>query len=142
MPFSALKRLGTSLLSRPTTPSASTPSTPPISSTPPPPAAVTEQTLFPVVTKEEDGEDCDHDCDACPGYGRAFEKIGVDTDDKMFGNVKGYATHVIVATGETDWIRDVEDIKGSFMKAVAKKIDMVENGVGYTSSSSGTNFTC
>ena len=115
MPFSTLKRLGTSLL-RPAAP-----------------ATVNEETLFPVVSKEEDGDDCDHDCDACPGYGRTFDKMGVDADDKLFGNITGYATHAVVATGETDWIRDVEEIKGSFMEALAKKYELVTNGVNSAS---------
>jgi len=118
MPFAALKRLGSSLL----TPRSQSPS------------ATTKETLFPPIPAD-DG-DCNHDCDACPiadaasgsGYGRAFDKIGIDTSDELWGQVKAYATHVIVATGKTDWIRDVEEIEGSVMAALAAKKTVVENG--------------
>ncbi|KAL7273804.1 hypothetical protein RUND412_003312 [Rhizina undulata] len=88
----------------------------------------TPETLFPVVSKETDGEECLHDCEGCPGYGRAFDKIGIEEEEKLWGGVKKYSTHVIVATGETDWIRDVEEIKGSVMQALAGESDKIENG--------------
>lgn len=106
---------------------------------------VTKDTLFPLVTCEHDGEkddDCNHDCAACPsagdgtsGYGRAFDKIGVDNSSELYGGVKKYSRHVIVATGETDWIRDVEDIKGSVMQALKKTVDkgLVDNRDGVCS---------
>jgi hypothetical protein len=123
MSFAALKRLGSNILSPLTTPRSGTPAN-----------SVTPETLFPVVNKEEDGENCNHDCAACPvagsGYGKAFDKIGVETEDKLWGGIKGYSTHVIVATGETDWIRDVEEIKGSVMEALWKGVEKVESGVG------------
>ncbi|KAL0633950.1 hypothetical protein Q9L58_007133 [Maublancomyces gigas] len=94
---------------------------------------VTKETLFPLVTCEHDGDDdddCDHDCAACPsagdgtsGYGKAFDKVGVDNDSELYGGVKKYSRHVIVATGETDWVRDVEDIKGSVMEALGKTVN-------------------
>ncbi|CCX34872.1 Sucrase/ferredoxin-like-domain-containing protein [Pyronema domesticum] len=122
MSFAALKRLGSNILSPLTTPRSGTPVN-----------SVTPETLFPVVDKDEDGENCNHDCEACPvvggsGYGKAFDKIGVETKDKLWGGIKGYATHVIVATGETDWIRDVEEIKGSVMEALWKGVEKVERG--------------
>jgi len=93
----------------------------------------TKETLFPTVSKEVDGEDCDHDCDHCPGYGRAFDKIGVETEGELWGGIKGFANHIIVATGETDWIRDVEDISGSVMRELKKNSEMLEQGVSLTS---------
>lgn len=103
---------------------------------------VTKDTLFPLVTCEHEDkkdDDCDHDCAACPstgdgtsGYGRAFDKIGVDFDSEVYGEVKKFSRHVIVATGETDWIRDVEDIKGSVMEALGKMVNkgLVDNKDG------------
>lgn len=117
MPLDTLRRFGTTLL------------TPRRSSSSSPDAATTKETLFPVVTKEDDGDDCDRDCDACPGYPRSFEKIGIDTDDKLWGSIKKYSTHVIVATGETDWIRDVDQIDGSVMQKLSKLSGSVQNGV-------------
>ncbi|KAK4103208.1 hypothetical protein N658DRAFT_422101 [Parathielavia hyrcaniae] len=73
--------------------------------------------LFPVVDKAIDGEDCDDDCDSCSvQYPRSFK---IDEDDDLYGFVKGWSTHVLVATGKTDWVRDIEDEKGSVMQAIA-----------------------
>ncbi|KAI5777464.1 Sucrase/ferredoxin-like-domain-containing protein [Geopyxis carbonaria] len=111
MPFAALLRHVT----------GSSPSTP-IEKT-------TSQTLFHTVTKDE-ADDCDRDCVSCPesGYGRAFDKIGIDTSEVVWGAVKAYSTHVIVATGETDWARDVEEIKGSVMERLSQEKSLITNG--------------
>ncbi|ROV91078.1 hypothetical protein VMCG_09592 [Cytospora schulzeri] len=74
--------------------------------------------LFPKVDPEVDGEDCLRDCEACPThYPRNFK---IDEDDDLYGQVKGWSTHVLVATGKTDWVRDVADEKGSVMQAIEK----------------------
>ncbi|KAI1116453.1 Sucrase/ferredoxin-like-domain-containing protein [Nemania sp. NC0429] len=71
--------------------------------------------LFPATDPAVDGEDCTHDCESCHvSYPRGFK---VETDDLLYGHVKGWSTHVIVATGKSDWVRDVEDEKGSVMEA-------------------------
>lgn len=84
--------------------------------------------LFPKVDPEVDGEDCDHDCDSCHiNYPRGFK---VDEEDQLYGYVKGWSTHVLVATGKSDWVRDVADEKGSVMEAIEKKADVKpSNGV-------------
>jgi hypothetical protein len=86
------------------------------------------EALFPKVDKAIDGEDCDHDCESCHvKYPRGFK---IDEDDKLYGYVKGWSTHVVVATGKTDWVRDVADEKGSVMEAIDKKADVKpSNGV-------------
>ncbi|KAI0469009.1 Sucrase/ferredoxin-like-domain-containing protein [Xylaria cf. heliscus] len=62
-----------------------------------------------------DGADCTHDCESCHvSYPRGFK---VETSDLLYGHVKGWSTHVIVATGKSDWVRDVENEKGSVMEA-------------------------
>ncbi|KAL2176170.1 Sucrase/ferredoxin-like-domain-containing protein [Thermothelomyces heterothallicus CBS 202.75] len=73
--------------------------------------------LFPKVNKAVDGEDCDRDCESCSvQYPRGFK---IDESDDLYGFVKGWSTHVLVATGKTDWVRDVADEKGSVMQAIA-----------------------
>jgi hypothetical protein len=47
----------------------------------------------------------------------------------LYGHVKGWATHLLVATGKTDWVRDIADEKGSVMEAVAKAKVQPANGV-------------
>jgi hypothetical protein len=84
--------------------------------------------LFPKVDPAIDGDDCDHDCESCHvSLPRGFK---IDEDDKLYGYVKGWSTHVLVATGKTDWVRDVADEKGSVMEAIEKKADKKpSNGV-------------
>jgi len=80
--------------------------------------AATADTLFPRTTAAADGPECEHDCDACTvHYPRGFK---IEEDDVLYGHVKGFATHAIVATGKSDWVRDVEDEKGSVMQAVGR----------------------
>lgn len=81
--------------------------------------------LFTKTDPTADGEECLHDCDSCSiKYPRSFK---IDEDDKLYGGVKGWSTHLIVATGKTDWVRDVTDEKGSVMEAVGKA-DAPDNG--------------
>ncbi|KAF3481411.1 sucrase/ferredoxin domain-containing protein [Arthroderma uncinatum] len=77
-----------------------------------------EDVLFPKVRPELDGDDCNRDCASCTI--RYPAKFVVDLEDKVYGNVGGWATHVLIATGKTDWVRDVADEKGSVMEAVEK----------------------
>jgi hypothetical protein len=86
-----------------------------------------EGTLFPRVDPAVDGEDCDHDCQSCSVKYPA--KWSIDEDEKLYGMVKGWSTHLIVATGKTDWVRDVADEKGSVMEAVGKCKIQPANGV-------------
>lgn len=84
--------------------------------------------LFPKVDPVVDGEDCDHDCNSCVvKYPKGFK---IEEDDELYGHVKGWSTHILVATGKTDWVRDVADEKGSLMEAIEKKADVkISNGV-------------
>ncbi|KAH8666690.1 Sucrase/ferredoxin-like-domain-containing protein [Xylariales sp. PMI_506] len=81
--------------------------------------------LFSVTTPEVDGDDCSHDCESCHvSYPRGFK---IDESDVLYGHVKGWSTHVLVATGKSDWVRDVEDEKGSVMQAFGRA-DKPSNG--------------
>lgn len=74
--------------------------------------------LFPKTNPAVDGEECLRDCETCTiKYPR---KWSVDEDENMYGHIKGWSTHLIVATGKSDWVRDVADEKGSIMEAVDK----------------------
>ncbi|KAM3416714.1 Actin patches distal protein 1 [Cercospora zeina] len=88
--------------------------------------AKTTDALFPRTTPATDGDECLHDCSSCSiAYPRKF---AIDEEDKLYGHINGFARHLIVATGETDWVRSVEDVKGSVMEAVGEHINMVEGG--------------
>lgn len=92
----------------------------PIPGTPAENTPITE--IFPKVDPAVDGDDCDHDCDSCHvSLPRNFK---IDEDDQLYGHVKGWSTHILVATGKTDWVRDVADEKGSVMEAIEKKADV------------------
>ncbi|KAI5788854.1 Sucrase/ferredoxin-like-domain-containing protein [Peziza echinospora] len=83
-----------------------------------PAVKVTRETLFPSVDPEVDGEECKRDCEGCPvEYPKNWD---IDEDSEMWGNVGKYEVHAIVATGKTDWKRDVEDESGSVMQALGK----------------------
>ncbi|PSR84305.1 Sucrase/ferredoxin-like-domain-containing protein [Coniella lustricola] len=81
--------------------------------------------LFPKVTPAVDGDDCLHDCASCSiSYPKGFK---IDESDELYGHVKGWATHILVATGKSDWVRDVADEKGSVMQAI-EAADKPTNG--------------
>ncbi|TKA34113.1 hypothetical protein B0A50_00093 [Salinomyces thailandicus] len=82
--------------------------------------------LFPPTDPNIDGDACLHDCATCSiHYPRKFR---IDEDDALYGQIKGWSRHVLVATGKTDWVRDVEDEKGSVMEALGKHASAVEGG--------------
>lgn len=91
-------------------------------------AQKTEQ-LFPTTDPTVDGDDCLHDCASCSiNYPRKFD---IDETEELFGHVQGWNTHLIVATGKTDWVRDVTDEKGSIMEAVGQRGATPSNGVSW-----------
>ena len=77
-----------------------------------------ETALFPKPDPKVDGEDCLQDCSTCTV--QYPKKFSIDEDDKLYGHVNGWDSHLIVGTGKTDWVRDVTDEKGSVMQAVGK----------------------
>ena len=89
-----------------------------------------EGQLFPQVDPSIDGQDCDHDCATCEIH--LPKSFKIDETEKLYGHVKEWATHMLVATGKTDWVRDVEDEKGSLMEAVGKCNLEPSNGVSMT----------
>jgi len=82
--------------------------------------------LFPVTDPAVDGEDCLHDCATCTVH--YPNKFSIDEEDELYGFVKGWDTHMVVATGKTDWVRDVTEEKGTVMEAVGKVGFEFENG--------------
>ncbi|KAH0536780.1 hypothetical protein FGG08_006383 [Glutinoglossum americanum] len=84
------------------------------------------RSLFPVVDPAVDGEDCDRDCATCTI--RYPSKFSVNEDDELYGHVKGWSVHLLVATGKNDWVRDVADERGSIMEALKKSSVKPKNG--------------
>ncbi|KAK4081057.1 uncharacterized protein Triagg1_2589 [Trichoderma aggressivum f. europaeum] len=83
------------------------------------------EALFARTEAEVDGDECLRDCESCAvKYPRGFK---VDEEDVLYGQVKGWSTHVLVGTGKTDWVRDVADERGSVMEAI-QRVGGVTNG--------------
>ncbi|KKF92734.1 Actin patches distal protein 1 [Ceratocystis platani] len=77
----------------------------------------TWSTLFPTTSPDADGDDCLQDCESCSiKYPKSFS---IEKTDKLYGHIKAFSTHVLVATGKADWVRDVADEKGSIMQAIS-----------------------
>lgn len=83
--------------------------------------------LFKKVDPAVDGDECLHDCATCTIKYPA--KFDVEQSDELYGLVKGWATHLLVATGKSDWVRDVADEPGSLMEAIEKSGLEPRNGV-------------
>ena len=86
-----------------------------------------EGKLFPKVDPLVDGEDCDHDCTSCEVL--LPKNFKIDEHQKLYGHVNGWATHMLVATGKTDWVKDITNEKGSVMEAVKDSNVEPSNGV-------------
>ena len=71
--------------------------------------------LFPKVDPAQDGPECLRDCADCttqfPG------KVKVETSRPLYGQIKEFHSHVLIATGRSDWKEKVEQEKGSLMEA-------------------------
>ncbi|KAF5524807.1 Actin patches distal protein 1 [Colletotrichum aenigma] len=81
-------------------------------------ASVPATELFAKTDPTVDGDECEHDCESCHvKYPKGFK---IDEGDELYGHVKGWATHALVATGKSDWVRDVADEKGSVMEAIGR----------------------
>jgi hypothetical protein len=66
--------------------------------------APTENDLFAPTTVEVDGEDCLHDCEGCSTKYPA--KFSIDQSKDLYGHIKAWDRHVLIATGKSDWVSD------------------------------------
>lgn len=83
--------------------------------------------IFPTVDPiAEDDPSCLQDCSTCTIH--YPPKWSIDEDDPLYGHINGWATHVLIATGKTDWVRDVADEKGSVMEAIGQNGTELQNG--------------
>lgn len=85
------------------------------------------ESLFPMVDPAIDGEECLRDCETCTI--RLPKNFKIDEEDVLYGKVKPWATHVLVATGKADWTHDVKDEPGSIMEVFGKSAIEPQNGV-------------
>lgn len=71
--------------------------------------------IFPAVDPARDGPDCKRDCADCTV--QFPSKVKIETSRPLYGHIKEFSTHVLVATGQSDWTPKVEQEKGSLMEA-------------------------
>ena len=86
-----------------------------------------EGKLFPQVEPAVAGEDCDHACAACETH--LPKTIKIDEKRELYGHVKEWATHMLVATGKSDWLKEVTNEKDSVMEAMKDCNVEPSNGV-------------
>ncbi|KAF9892967.1 hypothetical protein FE257_000559 [Aspergillus nanangensis] len=82
--------------------------------------------LFPTVDPAQDGPDCKQDCADCTVHFPA--KVKVESSRALYGHIKEFSTHVLVATGRSDWTQKVEQEKGSLMEAFANTSSKSKHG--------------
>lgn len=85
--------------------------------------------IFPTVDPSVDGPDCSHDCADCTVKWPS-SRMKIDTDKQIYGGLKPFATHVLVATGKTDWASKAEREQGSLMEAFKLSSVKSNKGVG------------
>lgn len=86
----------------------------------------TQQYIFPRVSPSIDGPDCLEDCSTCTIHYPS--KFSIDESHQLYGQIKGWSTHLLIASGKSDWVRDIADEKGSLMEAVARYGMQLKNG--------------
>lgn len=88
--------------------------------------------VFPTVNPKEDGPDCTKDCADCTV--RYPSRFKVETARPLYGHIKPFTTHLLVATGKDDWTEKVERERGSLMEALHDSPATDKYGVSYDSS--------
>jgi hypothetical protein len=64
--------------------------------------APSETQLFTPTTPAVDGEECLRDCEGCVAKFPA--KFHIDESKHLYGHLKPFQRHLIVATGKSDWV--------------------------------------
>lgn len=85
------------------------------------------KSIFPATDPSIDGEDCLRDCASCSVKYPSRWKINEDIP--MYGLVKGWSRHILVATGKSDWKREPSAEEGSLCEALETVRGKVEGGV-------------
>jgi hypothetical protein len=74
--------------------------------------------IFPTVNTTEDGPECLKNCADCTVH--FPDKFHVDSERKIYGKIKPFATHVLVATGKSDWVSKPEWERGTIVHALCE----------------------
>jgi hypothetical protein len=65
--------------------------------------ASSETALFTPTTPEVDGDECLRDCEGC--VSKLPAKFLIDESKNLYGQLKPFQRHLLVATGKSDWVR-------------------------------------
>ncbi|KJK62732.1 DNA replication and checkpoint protein [Aspergillus parasiticus SU-1] len=82
--------------------------------------------IFPTVDPKQDGPNCKLDCADCTVHFPS--KVKVENSRVLYGHIKEFHTHVLVATGKSDWTERVENEKGSLMEAFDSSSNKSKHG--------------
>lgn len=81
---------------------------------------------------EQHGFEVDTNCvpEDCSSCGKFPSSVKVEDDGKpMYGNTDEWDLHLLVATGQADWIRDITDVSGSIAKALDSNHSTIKNAL-------------
>ncbi|KAE8382893.1 Sucrase/ferredoxin-like-domain-containing protein [Aspergillus bertholletiae] len=93
--------------------------------------------IFPTVDPKQDGPSCKQDCADCTVLFPS--KVKVENSRVLYGHIKEFHTHVLVATGKSDWTERVENEKGSLMEAFDRSSNQSKHGRMMVSASNLSN---
>ncbi|KAB8228383.1 hypothetical protein ETB97_012781 [Aspergillus alliaceus] len=82
--------------------------------------------IFPTVDPKHDGPDCKLDCADCTVHFPS--KVKIEDSRPLYGHIKEFHAHVLVATGKSDWVERVENEKGSLMEAFDSSSNQSKHG--------------
>ncbi|KAE8351251.1 Sucrase/ferredoxin-like-domain-containing protein [Aspergillus coremiiformis] len=83
--------------------------------------------IFPIVDPKQDGPDCKRDCADCTAHFPS--KVKIESTRPLYGHIKKFSTHILVATGKSDWAEKVENEKGSLMQAFDSSLQESKGGI-------------
>ncbi|KAI9892443.1 MAG: hypothetical protein M1814_001400 [Vezdaea aestivalis] len=83
-----------------------------------------EHELFPKVDPSVDGPDCNKECASCTVS--LPRKWNIEENNKLYGFISAWGTHVLVGTGKADWIRNVDEEEGGLVQALSKEHEKIE----------------
>lgn len=83
--------------------------------------------IFPTVDPKDDGPDCKRDCADCTvNYP---SKLKIETSIPLYGHLKPFDMHILVATGKSDWTQKPTNEKGSLPEALSSAPTKSNHGV-------------
>lgn len=60
------------------------------------------------------------DCESCSSHEKYPSSLSIDTETPLWGSVKPWRSHILCATGKTDWVHSVTDESGTLAHAIAE----------------------